>query len=83
MIFERLPDTVQTNKHVDWGYHFTGLFGTDYRYTTAKGYFSTQLLKHNRQYGADAPIEYLDLYMPAVAQGMNIRVGRFISVPGD
>ena len=81
VILERLPDTVQT-KHVDWGYHFTGLFGTDYRYTTAKGYFSTQLLKHNHQYGADVPIEYLDLYLPGVAQGMNIRVGRFISVPG-
>lgn len=81
LVYERLPDTVQTKKF-DWGYHFTGLFGTDYRYTTAKGIFSKQLLKHNRQYGADVPIEYVDLYYPGVAKGMNIRVGRFISVPG-
>jgi hypothetical protein len=34
---ERLPDSVQRD-HVDWGYHLTALYGTDYRYTTAKGY---------------------------------------------
>ena len=49
---ERLPDTVQT-RHFDWGYHFTAVYGTDYRYFTAKGYFSQQLLLFNRQYGAD------------------------------
>src|SRR5271169_1920292 len=32
---ERLPDSVQ-RAHVDWGYHLTALFGTDYRFTTAK-----------------------------------------------
>jgi hypothetical protein len=78
---ERLPDTVQT-RHFDWGYHFTAVYGTDYRYFTAKGYFSQQLLKFNRQYGADLPIEYVDLYFPHVAHGMNVRIGRFISVPG-
>ena len=81
LYLERLPDTVQT-KHFDWGYHLTALVGTDYRYTTAKGYFSQQLLKYNNLYGVDAPIEYLDLYFPRVAEGMNIRIGRFISVPG-
>lgn len=78
---ERLPDTVQTD-HFDWGYHFTAVYGTDYRYFTAKGYFSQQLLKFNRQYGADLPIEYVDLYFPRPAHGLNVRVGRFISVPG-
>ncbi|MGB6684915.1 MAG: hypothetical protein WBH24_14800, partial [Candidatus Acidiferrum sp.] len=34
---ERLPDTVQ-NDHFDWGYHLTAFYGTDYRFTTAKGY---------------------------------------------
>jgi len=81
LIYERLPDTVQT-RHFDWGFHLSALFGTDYRYTLAKGYFSTQLLKHNRQYGVDVPLEYVDFYFPSVAQGMNVRVGRFISVPG-
>jgi hypothetical protein len=78
---ERLPDTVQT-KHFDWGYHVTAIYGTDYRYFTAKGYFSQQLLKFNRQYGADLPIEYVDLYFPRVSRGMNIRIGRFITLPG-
>jgi hypothetical protein len=36
---QRLPDTVQT-AHFDWGYRFTAVYGTDYRYFTAKGYFS-------------------------------------------
>jgi hypothetical protein len=78
---ERLADTVQT-KHFDWGYHITAFYGTDYRFTTAKGYFSQQLLKFNRQYGFDPVMEYVDLYFPHVAQGMDIRMGRFISVPG-
>ena len=78
---ERLPDSVQ-QEHVDWGYHLTALFGTDYRYTFAKGYFSGQWLNDHHQYGFDPTMEYVDLYLPHVAQGMNLRLGRFISVPG-
>lgn len=77
---ERLPDTVQ-NKHFDWGFHVTGFFGNDYRFTTAKDYFSQQLLQKNRRYGFDPVLEYADLYFP-VKEGLNIRVGRFLSVPG-
>jgi hypothetical protein len=78
---ERLPDSVQRD-HVDVGYHLTSFYGTDYRFTTDKGYFSSQLLVHNRQYGFDPVLEYVDIYVPQVAQGMNIRIGRFISIPG-
>lgn len=78
---ERLPNTVQRT-HVDWGFHLTSLFGTDYRSTMNKGYLSSQLLDHNRQYGFDPALEYVDVYFPRVAQGMNLRVGRFISLPG-
>jgi Putative beta-barrel porin-2, OmpL-like. bbp2 len=77
---ERLPDTVQ-NSHFDYGYHFTGFYGTDYRFTTAKDYFSQQLLKFNRQNGFDPVLEYFDFYFP-VMDGLNFRVGRFLSVPG-
>src|SRR3984885_6667837 len=77
---ERLPNTVQ-NTHFDWGYHLTAFYGIDYRFTTAKDYFSQQLLKFNRQYGFDPVLEYVDLYFP-VKQGLNIRIGRFLSVPG-
>ncbi len=78
---ERLPDSVQ-REHVDWGYHLTALYGTDYRFTTAKGYLSGQLLNDHHQYGFDPALEYVDVYIPQVAQGMNLRIGRFISVPG-
>jgi hypothetical protein len=78
---ERLPDSVQRD-HIDWGFHLTALFGTDYRYTIDKGYFSDQLIVHNRQYGFDPTLEYVDIYFPHVAKGMNLRAGRFISVPG-
>src|SRR5580658_314920 len=78
---ERIPDSVQTD-HFDWGFHLTGLFGTSYRFTTNLGYFSGQLLDDHREYGFDPALEYLALYFPQVAEGLNIRVGRFISIPG-
>jgi hypothetical protein len=78
---ERLPDSVQRD-HNDWGYHLTALYGTDYRFTIAKGYLSGQLLNDHRRYGFDPTLEYVDVYIPQVAHGMNVRVGRFISVPG-
>ena len=78
---ERLPDSVQRD-HIDWGYHLTALYGTDYRFTIAKGYLSGQLLKDHHQYGFDPTLEYVEFYFPQVAQGMNLRLGRFISVPG-
>jgi hypothetical protein len=81
LYYERLPDSVQ-REHVDWGFHLTGFFGTDYRSTTNKGYLSSQLLDHDRQYGFDPVLEYVDVYFPHVAKGMNVRVGRFISIPG-
>lgn len=78
---ERLPDTVQMN-HFDWGFHVTALYyGIDYRFTTTKGYLSNQLLVSNRTYGYDPLLEYADLYFP-VKDGLNIRVGRFLSLPG-
>ncbi len=77
---ERLPDTVQKT-HFDWGYHLTAFYGIDYRFTTAKDYLSQQLLKSNRQYGFDPVLEYADFYFP-VKDGLNIRAGRFLSVPG-
>jgi hypothetical protein len=77
---ERLADTTQ-NDHFDWGFHLTSFYGTDYRFTTAKGFFSQQLLEKNRQYGFDPVLEYVDLYFP-VMDGLNFRIGRFLSVPG-
>jgi hypothetical protein len=82
LYIERLPDTVQQD-HFDWGFHLTALYGTDYRFTTAKGYFSHQWVDLHRQYGFDPSLEYLDLYFPRLGHGgSDLRIGRFISVPG-
>ncbi len=78
---ERLPNTVQLD-HFDYGFHLTSLIGTDYRFTTGKGFFSGQLLHANHSYGFDPALEYVDLYVPKIGQGFNLRIGRFISVPG-
>jgi hypothetical protein len=80
LYIERQPDTVQT-EHFDWGFRLATIYGIDYRFTTAKGIFSQQLLSHNYEYGVDPVMFYVDLYYPHVAQGMNIRIGRYISLP--
>jgi len=77
---ERMPDTAQTAQ-TDWGFRLSNLYGIDYRYTTARGYFSDQLLKHNNLYGWD-PVEMYGLYyIPGVAEGLVLKFGRFISPP--
>ncbi len=79
--FERLPNTVQQD-HADWGFRLTGLYGMDYRYTTAKGVFSQQLLASNNTYGFDPVMYYLDFYLPHLGHGgSDLRIGRYISLP--
>src|SRR6478735_4086973 len=80
LYLERLPDENQTD-HIDWGFRLSGVYGLDYRFMISRGWFSSQLLKHNSYYGFDTPMIYLDLYIPYVFQGMNIRIGRIISEP--
>ena len=80
LYLERLPDTNQMD-HIDWGFRVAFLYGLDYRFTISRGWFSDQLLIHNSYYGFDMPMVYLDLYIPYIFQGMNIRVGRIISMP--
>ncbi len=77
---ERTPDTVQSD-HVDWGFRVAPIFGTDYRYTFAYGLFSKTLNEQNLVDGFDIPMAYGEIYVPQVAQGMMIRVGRYISIP--
>lgn len=77
---ERVPNTVQTD-HVDWGFRLSELYGENYRYTTAYGIFSNQLLRQNNVNGIDFPMEYVDLYVPQIAQGLHLRLGRYIAIP--
>ncbi len=80
LYIERQPDTVQTD-HIDWGFRISPIYGLAYRFTTAKGIFSNQLLEENKENRFDIPMADFDLYVPQVAEGMNIRVGRYISLP--
>jgi hypothetical protein len=78
--FERVPDMVQKD-HNDWGFRISAIYGSDYRYTTSYGLGSYQLLDRNNANGWDMPMLYVDWYTPFVGNGLNIRVGRYISVP--
>ncbi|WP_230473574.1 outer membrane beta-barrel protein [Dyella choica] len=85
---QRIVDTVQTD-HLDWGFDISALYGYDYHFTTMKGVFSNQLLNNSsayaalpgRTYGADPMLFYADIYVPWVAEGMVVRVGRWLSLP--
>jgi hypothetical protein len=77
---ERQVDSVQQD-HIDVGFRSTLLYGLDYRYMTAGGWFSEQLLKHNALYGWDPTEQYVDVYVPHVAEGLILRVGRWIACP--
>ncbi len=75
---ERTPDEFQTD-HIDWGFRVSGVYGEDYRYMISRGLFDQQLLHRNAYQGYDMPMVYADIYLPMIAQGMNIRIGRIIS----
>ena len=77
---DRFPDTVQKD-HIDWGMRLSAIYGENYRYTTAYGLYSYQLLKDNRVNGYDFPMLYGELFIPQVAEGLMIRAGRYISLP--
>jgi hypothetical protein len=71
---------------MDWGFRYTNLYGEDYRFTTAKGWFSQQLLVHNHLTGYDPTEAYGVLYIPKIFDhhifdGLELRVGRYISCP--
>lgn len=80
LYMERVPDTVQTD-HLDWGFRLSGMYGENYRYTTAYGIASYQLLQENAVNGYDFPMVYGELYIPQIAEGLLLRLGRYISIP--
>jgi hypothetical protein len=80
LYIERVPDEVQ-NDHFDWGFRVSGIYGVDERYTFGYGYMQPyQVTRWNANMGYDDPMMYVDLYWP-VLNGLNVRIGRFISIP--
>jgi hypothetical protein len=77
---ERVPDTVQSD-HVDWGFRLSAIYGENYRYTFSYGIMSYQLLDQNFTNGWDFPMMYGELFFPQVAEGLLVRIGRYISIP--
>jgi hypothetical protein len=78
---ERMADQNQVD-HVDWGFRLALLFGLDYRFMASRGYLNdVNLLENNHFYGFDTPMMYFDIYFPKVADGMNLLIGRIISMP--
>jgi hypothetical protein len=75
---ERTPDEAQTD-HMDWGFRMSAVYGLDYRYMISRGWDSDQLLKYNAFYGYDSPMMYANLYIPKIADGLNLTLGRIIS----
>ena len=49
--------------------------------TFSNGIFSNQYQQSAKQNGFDPVMYYLDFWFPHVAEGMNLRVGRYISIP--
>jgi len=80
LYIERDPDEVQTD-HWDWGFRIANLYGTDYKYTFSHDVLSDQYIQDHKKMGYDPVMYYVDIYDPFVAMGMNIRIGRYISIP--
>ncbi|MGA2692838.1 MAG: outer membrane beta-barrel protein [Opitutaceae bacterium] len=81
LYIERMADENQT-ENVDWGFRIALLYGLDYRFMASKGYINDQNLFYKNKYsGFDTPMVYYNLYIPTIAQGENIIIGRIISLP--
>ena len=77
---EREMDTVQ-QEDMDWGFRSTHMYGIDYRYTYAGGWGERQMTAHNHLYGYDPVEQTFHLYIPHVAQGLILTVGRWVATP--
>jgi hypothetical protein len=69
-----------------WGFRSdTILPGTDYRFTLPRGLFNGQLTADDGQpnlYGIDPVQFYGELHLPHIAQGLDVKLGRFFALFG-
>jgi hypothetical protein len=78
----RFEQTVVTNGTTEptCGFRVDLLAGTDYRFTMARGLWNSQLLNSTgaqNLYGVDLVQHYAEVYVPTVARGLDVKVGRF------
>jgi Putative beta-barrel porin-2, OmpL-like. bbp2 len=67
------------------GFRLDTFLGSDYRFTVARGLFDKQLSNAHGEpdtYGIDPIQMYLDLYVPEILKGLDIKLGRFFSQYG-
>jgi hypothetical protein len=83
----RFDRSVVTSGTTDptFGFRSDWVVGTDYRFILAKGLFDNQLTADNGgpdRYGFDPVQFYGEAYIPTIAQGMDVKVGRFFALYG-
>ena len=75
------------SKECDWGWKVAFLAGSDYRFTTVRGLFDSQLRNRRTDlgepngfqqniYGADLPLAYANFWLPNLFEGTEVQVGR-------
>jgi hypothetical protein len=65
-----------------WGFRVDAVYGSDYRWMLPRGFLNSQLDNFNGNIntnGFDSPSHYLEVYVPTIAQGLDIKVGRFFT----
>ena len=70
---------------VSWGFRSDWLFGSDYRYTLARGIFNSQLTTDHGKpatYGVDPIQFYVEAYFPRFLRGLEVKLGRFSMIHG-
>jgi Putative beta-barrel porin-2, OmpL-like. bbp2 len=76
---------VTTGTEPTYGFRSDWVVGTDYRFILARDLFDNQLTADHGgpdRYGLDPVQFYGEAYFPTVAQGMDVKVGRFFALYG-
>jgi hypothetical protein len=72
----------QTTRTPTFGFRLDTLVGIDYRFTIARGLFDSQLTDNQGEpatYGVDPVQFYAEAYLPGVARGTDVKLGRFFA----
>ncbi len=82
--FERSVVASGTTKPT-FGFRVDTFAGIDYRFTLARGLFDSQLTDNQGEpatYGVDPVQFYTEAYLPTVARGLDVKLGRFFALFG-